>query len=728
LKKFILISAFLFICSPALAATKTWQNGGVNNNWSTAGNWFEGSKPAAGDDVVMSAAYNCYINETTANLNSIDMTGYSNTLTSGAYSLVIKPSSGTTTSKMGGTIQLSVGVRVAPATGATVNFYQNSATWVSGDISIGSKTGGTFNGTVILMDNISISSSDMLELAYGTLRTDGATDDSGLTHSIGLLDASNSDTRTLTLGNCNLTVTGGTNSWVVGTTTGLTFNCGTSDITFTGAGVNFNHGAVATFYNVTATGGGNFSKYSTRAHTFNNLTVTGTAVTTDRFQLYGNITVNGALALSGNSASNRLWVRSITPGTVQTITLGASATLLTGSQNLDFMDITVTGGAAGERDLSALTGLSGDCGGNTGITFTTAEEQDWDGGGADDNWSTALNWNSRVPLPQDDVTFLNIADGTTVTIDMPRIGHDIDCHVTTAGHDFAIVFNLTVFMFGSLDLTDVSSLNDDGDQVWVFYSKERTGTHTIVSSGLSIPYTVNIFGGSATYELGDAFSIASTGVSAPLLILGGTFDAVSYNVTAPTVRFDLAYMNQIVNMGSGTWTLRRDSSSGDVWITDGMTVDLTVNGEDSTIYIDNAASITKTFEGAGETYNNITVEGGTGPFTITGSNTFNAFVIQAPKTVTIAADSTQTISSLSATGTAVDRITLRSSSAGTHFHLIDADGGQNLCDYLDVTDSNASPASTWYYGANGSGDAYSQANGWAAAPTAATSNFFLMFS
>lgn len=36
-------------------ATKTWQNGGVNNNWSTDGNWVEGSKPAVGDDVVMSA-------------------------------------------------------------------------------------------------------------------------------------------------------------------------------------------------------------------------------------------------------------------------------------------------------------------------------------------------------------------------------------------------------------------------------------------------------------------------------------------------------------------------------------------------------------------------------------------------------------------------------------------------------------------------------------------------
>lgn len=57
----IIVSLFLFgiftvFNSPeAFAATKTWSYGGVNTNWSTAGNWTPSGAPVDGDDIVISS-------------------------------------------------------------------------------------------------------------------------------------------------------------------------------------------------------------------------------------------------------------------------------------------------------------------------------------------------------------------------------------------------------------------------------------------------------------------------------------------------------------------------------------------------------------------------------------------------------------------------------------------------------------------------------------------------
>ena len=102
---------------------------------------------------------------------------------------------------------------------------------------------------------------------------------------------------------------------------------------------------------------------------------------------------------------------------------------------------------------------------------------------------------------------------------------------------------------------------------------------------------------------------------------------------------------------------------------------------------------------------------------MTGSNTFADLTI-SPASVSYSnalyfpASTTQTVNTLSATGTSTSRITLLSS---TGFTLVDADGGTNENDYLDVIDCTASPADTFYYGENGSG---TRATAWADVPEA----------
>ena len=82
------------------------------------------------------------------------------------------------------------------------------------------------------------------------------------------------------------------------------------------------------------------------------------------------IILNG-FTLSGNSSTNRVLVTSGTLGSSRTVT-NTTGTFA----NADFRDITFSTNA----DYSAITGKSGDCGGNSGATLTTGTTQTYTGG------------------------------------------------------------------------------------------------------------------------------------------------------------------------------------------------------------------------------------------------------------------------------------------------------------------------------------------------------------
>lgn len=71
-------------------ATRTWR-GTINSNWDVAGNWLEGVVPIAGDDVIFDANSNdCVLSSNvpaTGRLQSIDFSGYTNTLYFGDYKI-----------------------------------------------------------------------------------------------------------------------------------------------------------------------------------------------------------------------------------------------------------------------------------------------------------------------------------------------------------------------------------------------------------------------------------------------------------------------------------------------------------------------------------------------------------------------------------------------------------------------------------------------------------------
>jgi hypothetical protein len=171
-----------------------------------------------------------------------------------------------------------------------------------------------------------------------------------------------------------------------------------------------------------------------------NLTRIGTATKTDGWQFTaGSIqTVNGTFSATSNSNINCMVIQ--TSVLLQQATINI-ANALSITNRVDFRDIAITG--PGSANLSA--GLSGDCGGNSGITFTPATTQTHSGSNQGTwSFSDVTKWTSRIPLPQDlAVDTANYNTGQVISADMVRLCKSIDLSaVTWSG--VATQFNRTV--------------------------------------------------------------------------------------------------------------------------------------------------------------------------------------------------------------------------------------------------------------------------------------------
>lgn len=632
-------------------ATKTWV--GTTSSWNTAGNWSPSGVPANGDDVIMNNAANCSVDVATNNLRSFDMTGYTGTLSNSFTINVVGAAGSTTTCKFAGTITWTGVLALAPPSTATINLSGN----VTYDLTLSSA------GAITIFDNT-------------TIRTITAAAYTGtLTHTSAK----------------TLTVTGATFSFPAG----MSYVCNQGLIVCNGNNLSFTTGS-KTFYDVTLSGTGLCQQGG--SPTFTNLTRSSANIT-DIYQLNsGTTTVNGILKLQGASAINRLMVQSNTISTSRPIVLGASATCRTaGTQYVDFSDIALSGGAVNERDLSAITGGSGDCGGNTGITFTASDTQTWNNSSGG-NWSIATNWTgtlvSRIPLSQDDVN-LGIAYTTsrTVTANMPRLGRNISWAGATYVTSLTFSMNtLITSVYGSLNLTGVSAFSNN--QGLYLQSQTRSGINTLTTNGKTFSASVVVMAAGATVRLADNFVNAGG-----TYIQNGTLDAGTnnVNVTANTILDSGVSTTRGLIMGTGTWTVTR-ATTGSAWslVTSGMTL----NSTGSSIVISDTSSAVKTFAGGGLSYNNVTFPSGTGGSIITGANSFIRMTIAAGGSLTLPASTINNTTLFNATGASGSVITLLSSAPGTPATLNKTGGGLISCNYLNITDTNVTPANTWYRGDN----------------------------
>jgi len=527
----------------------------------------------------------------------------------------------------------------------------------------------SFGGTVQLADALNIGSNS-LTVVNGTFNTQGY----ALTASV--LSSSNTNVRSINLGASAVALSNSSPLVISGAN--LTFNSGTSTISLTSFTPTISSLNV-TYYNVSFTNpslGGSFT--ITSSNTFNNLTATPYPFETVVSLLIGaNQTINGTLNVAGSSPLRRLFVRSNLIGTSYTLTVNSlSAT------DCDFRDITIAGAAAGSSPTRA-----GDCGGNTGINFTNKTVY-WNLAGAQ-NWS-ATAWATssggtpninNFPLAQDTAVF-DDAGSITGTISMDQqwnIGTFNTGSRTTA---FTMSFANQPFIYKNLIISSAAA----GLQVWTFCGN---GTQFITSNGNSNLYRIDLISPNAVVTLNDALNLSAT--TQGITITQGSFDAVSYNVTAAIL--SAASTTSTVRMGSGTWTI---TGTGAVWDCNAKVYKGTAN-----IVLSDTSTTTRIFNGGSNAYNKLTIGGATGVSTtsIFGSTNFSFTELASTKTVAHSVDIFTDVSfgAWTVTGTAGNLVSLIGGSTITI-----AGPRVSGVDYLDIQSQTVSANSPgeFYAGAN----------------------------
>lgn len=627
-----------------VGGTASWDTTAGTKWAATSGGAGGESVPTIADDVFFDANSTGTVTITGGNAaaKSINCTGFVGTITGAA-------TGGSFT--VGGSVTLVAGMTY---TNAGVATFTGTATLIT--------AGKIFSPVTINGSGITVTLGDALNISIRSiLVTAGTFDTAGYSVTASSLSSSNTNTRAITLGASTLTISGG-NGIEFSTSTNLTFNAGTSQITMTAPNATLRGGSL-TFYNVSFTNAGQ-TKQIIDANTFNDLSMPSNAVTV----VFDNQTVSGTFTCIGTSGTQKGFLRSDTIGTTRTITAAVVS-----ANDCYFRDITIAGAAAPISPTRA-----GDCGGNSGITFPAAKtvyrvgiNTSWGGSNSWALTSGGAGSNDNFPLPQDTAV---IDENTTLTgtlnFNFVNVGA-VDCSTRTTG--ITLNFNNAISLYGSLILG--SGITVSGTSAQTFSGRS---TMVLTSAGKTITFPIEVEAPSGTLQLGDALTTSNT-----ITNILGTLDANNYNLTCTT--FDSNNSNtRTITMGSGQWTL---SGTGTVWTT-ATTTGLTFNKNTANILLSDTSTTARTFTGGGLTYNKLTIGGATGTSTLTINDANSFSELASTKTVahTITLGSNQsTIDTWSITGTSGNVVTFNSSSTGTRrtFTLTNASSG---IDYLAVQD------------------------------------------
>lgn len=671
-------------------------------NWNATTTWDTASVPTAADDVFLGASSGNVTINATAVCRSINCTGYTGTLThNAAINLTIGDA---TAGASNIALKFVAGMTYTLGDGNTSKILFASTSATQQDIDYAGLTVGSteFSNTGTWKFTGQYGSSSQPGAHYLTL-TKGSLDTNGQTVYCGSIASNNNNTRSLTLGTSTVNCYGASSVRpIYFGGSNFTFSGASSTINLNGIGavtntVNF-YGAGKTFGTLDFKRQGTFS--DNYDYTIGTLKATAPASIGHYVSFYAGKTYTITnLYVTGNSSVNR--------SLLTTSTIGSSVTLAVTNwycSNADFQDIA----ASSSIDLSAITGGSGDAGGNSNITFTTADDWYWYSAGVGAGtynfsdytyWYTATNGggsqmaSTRSPLPQDNCIFDadSVSGSTTVDVDMARICKDLNMANVDAINFH--INNNAYSVYGSVTLSANVTMGLTNNSLLITTFEGR-GSHTITCAGNSFG-RVNFNSAGGTYTLQDAFSTSGYLCSITLLI--GTLNPNGYNITSAGFST------------SGTLTREYQGS------TETMTVTSTTNAFSITgttgltwsapaiIYWTNTSSSTTTCALDVLTYNVLKFEpGGTGQVQISGACTFADIEMASAgtKSVRFAKSTTYTMTGTKFfDGNGANLITIVTDTSGTAFTLSKA-SGTVVCDYLSLQDSTATGGATFYAGAN----------------------------
>lgn len=570
-------------------ASRYWVGGGSSQNWNATGNtnWGSASNtrdnasvPGASDDVIFDGVGFGASNSTVSagiSINSLDMTGYTNTLTHNAFTIAIA----------GNKLKLSSSMTYTLANSLTSAFSFTSTTGTSGSptaITTAGKTLGniTFSGLggyFALQDDL---------LSSGTLTlTTGTFDANGKNVSINNFVSSNANARTLTVGNGTWNITGGSVVvWSMTTITNLTITSRpTINLTYAGSigtrtitpGVLVENLAL----NVNVSAGSDIITISTN-HTLGSLNFTGFSgsLTNDSRIIYGDLTFGSAMTIANGSNTTTM---SITSGT-STITsngvllglninINAPGAVVRLADDILFdslRSLTLTTGTFDANNKNVSVGAFSSSGST--IRTLSVGSGTWNLTGSSSSvWNTATVTNFTL-LSKPTLNFTSTSSTGTRTIAPGAFAENVAPNINiTAGSDTITIGASS--LLGSLNFTGFSGTLSTG--VRTIYGDLTfapgmtvtngsnvttmgitSGTSTITSNGvlLGLNLTINAPGG--VVRLADDLVVSVR----TFTLNAGTFDANNKNVSVGLFNSNSSSARTLT-AGTGTWNITGNNAT-----------------------------------------------------------------------------------------------------------------------------------------------------------------------
>jgi len=531
-------------------ATYYWVGGSGNWDATSTTNWAASSGGGGGAGVPTSA--DNVIFDTLSNA-----TGYTVTVGTNAVCndlTAVGPLTGTVTFSLGATAAIDChGSMTLPASNLTWTGVNNAA--IRFKATTTGKTvltnGVTLTNTNVTFDGVGGGWALSSALTCSTVTvTNGSFDTGNYNVTCTVFNSNNSNTRTVTLGSSTVTCSAA-GAWTFTTVTGITFNANTSQINLSATSPVFNGGGL-TYHNVSFTSIGINNATVNGANTFNNLTFAARILGIGYINISVDQIVNGTLDIqsANTSLTSRLSPRSNVPGLTRTIT-AATVSLGTG---IDFRDITAAG-ASSPWDVFAKG--SGDCGGNTNITFPAAKIVYRRGTGnfSATQWSdssggaAAAQW---FPIAQDTMEFdANTTTGTHTV--------DTNWNLGTLTMTNSTTVTLTIGANGCEfygDITLSNAVTPSGTTA--FFIAGRT-TQTVTSSGRTFTQPININNPNGSFKLADALAMASTNT---LTFTRGGIDLNNQTLTVGLITSTTSNVKTLAFGTSGKFII---TGSGTVW-------------------------------------------------------------------------------------------------------------------------------------------------------------------
>lgn len=340
------------------------------------------------------------------------------------------------------------------------------------------------------------------------------------------------------------------------------------------------------------------------------------------------------------------------------------------------------------------------------------------------NWSTSNGGagGASVPTSADDVSFTSLTNATAYTA-------TISATANCANLTFALPATSGVpTLAGSSQLNIYGNLSKVSGMSWtlsgtVVFSATATGK-TVASAGVAFGGSIQFNGVGGGWTLQD--DITSGG---GFSILAGQLVDAGYTVTLT------ATGGNVVSIGSSVASVTKTGN----WILGGTGAGTRWNITNTSFSINDTAGYIKfsgnttntiTFAGNGLTYKKFwSSNTSAGGVTITGANTFGTITKNdgtSAFTITFPGSATTTITSaFEVSGASTKLVTLASSAGIATLNYTGA--GKVSCDYLSISNSTATPGSTFYAGTHSTDGGNNSGWTFTAPPAGGNRNFFAFF-